>query len=87
MRGTVEKAAGPLLRGQERAHFALERVVVPARVSEKGVALLGRPVEHRLKQAVDLFPAFRSSPIAPLSARRSARGTARPWRCSSRASR
>ena len=82
-RRALQEPSGLLLRGQQRPDLPLQRLVARARLPQKRVALLGRTLQHRLQQAIDLFPSFR---IHRLS-RRSVRGRAKPWRCSSRASR
>src|SRR5579863_2974092 len=47
-----------LLRGQQRSDFPLQGFVGRARLVQKGLALLGRPPQHRLQQAIDLFPSI-----------------------------
>ena len=61
----------------------LERVVARGGVAQKRVALLGRTLHGCLQQAIDLFPTVGIH----RPSRRSVRGKATPWQCSSRASR
>ena len=82
-RWSLQEASCLLLRRQQRTDLALQRLVGRACVPQKGVALLGRVLQHRLQQTIDCFQ--RSESIG--RARQRVLGRARPWPCSSRASR
>src|SRR5207245_6464327 len=82
-RRALQETSCLLLRAQQRADFAFQRLVAAARLPQKRFALFERTPQRGLQQVIDLFPPFR---IHRLS-RRSMRDRARPWQCSNRASR
>ena len=83
MAGLSRKLPACWLCPQQRAYFAFQRFVARTCTLQKRIALLWRTFQHCLKQLIDLFPAVR----VHRSPRQLVHDRARPWRCSSRASR
>src|ERR1035437_4679041 len=82
-RRTLQETSCLLLRGQQRANFALQHIIARACLAQKPRALGRRTLQHRLQQVTAPFPPSRTHPPP----RPPVRDRARPWRCSSRASR
>ena len=80
--GPLEEGLGLLFHAQKRPRFTRQRLVTTAGLPEKGVALFGRAVERVVQQLIEPAPPFRVHGWP----RRKVLGTARAWRCSSRAS-
>ena len=80
-RGPVQETSSLSLEMHKRAELPLQRLVVRTDLMEKRVAVLGRALQHRLEQAIELLPAFRVHYLFAGSAR----GITRFWRCSSHA--
>src|SRR2546423_734870 len=81
-RRILQERPGLSLRRQQGPDFLLERIVARAGEPQKSVVLFRRTVQDRLKQGINLFPAFGFH----LRSRLSVRGRATPWLPSSRVS-
>src|SRR5580765_6687915 len=71
-----------VLVGQQRFHFAAQRLIVATRVIEKCLALCTTTLQCRVIQLLNLLPAFRLQSFAPGSTR----VAAKPLPVSNRAS-